>query len=204
MSAPVGRLVSIVKVCFVCLTIVTNFSLNCPSIFVFLVFSLINTVESSSFGKSSGDICIALSVSKQVFGFSVRRVFIVFGLRPNASSNGLLLLAAKAVLRANRRRANPAFPFSVNIDFSARRHSLIVRISRSIFPFPRWSRTGHSICFMKKSLQNSLNFLPRNIVAGSVLILFWIPNCAICPCKKFMIFSAVGFLTNFALGQTLL
>ena len=116
--------------------------LNCPSSFVFFVLSLRKMVESSSLGKSSGDSCSVSSFSKQFFGFSVIISLMVF-------ANGLVLLAAAAVLRANSNRARPVFPRSVIIVLSALNLSLSVLIKRSIFPFPRWSRIGHSIYLMK-------------------------------------------------------
>ena len=128
-------------------------------------------VESSSFGNSSGDSFRASSFSEQVFGFSVMISFMVFGLRTNTCSNGLILMAAAAVLRTNSNRARPAFPRSMIIDFSALNLSLIVLIRRSIFPFLRWSPIGHSMCLKECSLQNCLNASPRNIVVGFVLIL---------------------------------
>ena len=123
--------------------------LNCPSSFVFFVLSLRKMVESSSLGKSSGDSCSVSSFSKQFFGFSVIISLMVFGFLPNTCSNGLVLLAAAAVLRANSNRARSVFPRSVIIVLSALNLSLSVLIKRSIFPFPRWSRIGHSICLMK-------------------------------------------------------
>ena len=150
--------------------------LNCPSSFVFFVLSRKKMVESSSLGKSYGVSCSASSVSKQVFGLSDIICFMVFGFLPNTNSNGLFLLTAATVLRANSNQAKPAFPCSVTIVLSALNFSLSVLIRRSIFPFPRWSRTGHSMCLIKCSFQNCLNVPPRNMVAGSVLILFGIPN----------------------------
>ena len=118
----------------------------------------------------------------------------VFGFLPNTCSIGLSLLAAAAVLRAINNRARPAFPRSMTIVVSAVNLPLCVLFKRSIFPFPRWSRTGHSMCLMKCSLQNGLNASPRNMVAGSVLILFGIQNWAMCAYKKFY----YGFCSQFS------
>ena len=135
-------------------------------------------MESSSFGNSSGDSCSCLSFYKPLFGLSVNILFRVFGFFSNTRSYGLLPLAVAAVLKANRRHDKPAVPLCKMIVLSALSRSFKVLIRRSIFQFPRWSRIGHSTCFMKWSAQNCLNFLLRNFVAGSVLILFGIPNTA--------------------------
>ena len=76
--------------------------------------------------------------------------------------------------------------------------SFIGRISRSIFPFSRWSLTGHSTCFISIFWQNYSNRLLRNIVAGSVLIFYGIPCLSMYLFKNSITFSVVGFLKNFA------
>ena len=158
-----------------------------------------NTVESSSRGKSSGDSWRVLLISKQALGFSIGIYLMMFGFCPNTFSNGLLYwLPRPAVRRANRRRVNPKFLLGLSLIFLMR--SYIVRIRCSFFPFPRGSRYGHSMSFMKHSSQNCLNFSPRNVITGSVRILFEMLCCAV-PSSNAIATSRASFVVAFSSVQ---
>ena len=92
----------------------------------------------------------------------------------------------------------PKLSLSTTIFLFVLSLSFIVRFSRSNFPFPRWSLTGHSTCFISVFWQNYSKPLLRNIVAGSVLIFCGIPCLSMYLFKNSITFSVVGFLKNFA------
>ena len=125
----------------------------------------------------------------------------LFGFFPNTRLYGLLPLVVAAVLRANRRRDGHVVPLFRMIVLSALSRSFKVLIRRSVSPFPRWSRIGHSTCFMKWSAHNCLNFSLWSIVTGLVLILFGIRNSAAYVFKNSITLSVVAFRKNFASGQ---
>ena len=124
----------------------------------------------SSLERSSGDSCSVYSkiLTKVYFGFSVIILFIVFGFQPISFSNGLILLAIAAVLKSNKRRDEPVFLYSITMDLSVSsiQYQFHVLFSRLIFPLSQRSRTGHSKCWMKGSLQNWQSVLRRNTIFG--------------------------------------
>ena len=133
---------------------------------MFLVLSRRKIAESSFFGNSSGDSWSCSLFFKHLFGLSVNVLFKVFGFFPNTRTYGLLPLAVAAVLKANRRRDRPGVSLCRMIVLSALSRSFKVLIRRSVLQFSRWSRVGHSTCFMNWSVQNSLNLSLQNFVAG--------------------------------------
>ena len=84
-------------------------------------------------------------------------------------------MADEYIHRANNISDMPELSLLTIILLFVLNLSLIVLINLLIFSLPLWSLIGHSICWINRLLQNSLNRLLLNIVAGSVRFVFGIP-----------------------------
>ena len=136
-------------------------------------------VESISSSKSDGLNVTFGSVSETFFIRSTTLLFTVFGCRPYSFSNGNFPTAFWPVRNAYKISDRPDFSRFRTMLLFVLKCSLMVRINLSIFPFPRWSRTGQVMCFIWNWLQKALNFSLVNAVPGSVLICFGMPYWAI-------------------------
>ena len=110
--------------------------------------------------------------------------FIVFGSWPVYRSYGDFFVADGFIRNANSTSDRPVLSFVIIVFWFALSRSFIFRINLSTFPFSLWSRIGHSTRIMCHFLQNYLNLLLLNIVAGSVLIVFGIPCLVMYLCKN--------------------
>ena len=125
-----------------------------PSTFDPLARSLTRTVESRSSWKSD---CCSFNMgsnSKTSNNFLTTLDFTVYCSFFNCFSNDDLPSFFLLIRSACKTPDSPDLSFATTICLFARRCSFIVRISRSILPFPVWSRTGQVMCSIPNCSQN--------------------------------------------------
>ena len=99
------------------------------------------------------------------------------------------------IRKANSISDRPDLSFLTNMCLLVLRLSLIVLNNLFILQLPLWSRIWHSMWAINLSVQNSLNFVLRKIVAGFVYIGFGIPCLVLYLFRNSMTFS-LGPLLN--------
>ena len=133
-----------VNVCADSLTTFPLFFLKVPSSFEPRALSLTRIDESRSSWKSEGLKSKLGSCSEISNNPFTRFDFTVLGFRPICFSNGELPSFSLFTLSEYRISDRPDLSFVKIICLFVRNRSFIVLIKRSIFPFPLWSRTGHT------------------------------------------------------------
>ena len=121
----------------VSLIILHDFFLNCRSKLDPLVLSLTIIAESVSSSKSEVVNFKPGSISETPLILSTILLFTVFGFRPYKFSNGDFPSAFSPILNAYNITDKPDLSFFRTMFLFVLRRSFMVRISRTILPFPR-------------------------------------------------------------------